>query len=122
MPAPVYRHLDVRGALFGISVLEWAPLLLVAWLGMVAHRPNQGLLAAAVMYAALRLAEYGRPEGFVRHLIAWRQRQAMSAGRLSAAARSRAPQFPFAEYECAELRRVQEEMAASRRQGGDDHE
>jgi hypothetical protein len=99
MPAPVYRHLDVRGALFGISVLEWAPLLFAAWFGMVLDHPNQGVLVAAVLYVCLRVLGHGRPEGFLRHTIAWRRRRASSGGRLSAAARARSPQFPLAEYE-----------------------
>ena len=99
MRAPVYRHLDARGGLFGLSVLEWAPILFIAWFGMVEDRPNQGVLLAAAVYAALRGVGHGRPDGFLRHLLLWHRRRWAGGGRLSPAARSRAPQFPFAEYE-----------------------
>ncbi len=111
MRTPVYRHLDVRGALFGLSVLEWAPLLFIAWVGMLEDRPNQGVLAAAALYVCLRVVGHGRAEGFLRHFLLWRRRQAVSSGRLSAMARARSPQFLFAEYEaCPEPRGLAEEM------------
>ena len=100
MRTPVYRHLGAKSGLFGLSVLEWAPLLLVAWAGMAIDRPNSGVLLAALAYAGLRAASQGRSEGFVQHFLLWRTRQAKAGGRLSAAARGHAPRFPFADYGC----------------------
>ena len=96
MRTPVYRHLDARGGLFGLSVLEWAPILFIAWFGMALDRPNQGVLVGTALYAGLRLVGHGRPNGFLQALLSWRWRQSQSGGRLSAAARGRAPRFPFA--------------------------
>ena len=99
MRTPVYRHLGARGGILGVSPIGWMPVLLVAWLGMLEDRPNQGVLAAAGLYVVLRVAGHGRPDGFLQHLVQWRWRRARSGGRLSAAARSRAPQFPHAGYD-----------------------
>jgi hypothetical protein len=104
MRTPVYRHLDARGGLFGLSVLEWAPILFIAWSGMALDRPNQGVLIAVAVYAGLRVVGHGRPDGFLQAFVSWRWRQGESGGRLSAAARGRAPRFPFAEYEFRDVR------------------
>ena len=104
MRTPVYRHLDARGGLFGLSVLEWAPILFIAWFGMALDRPNQGVLVAAAVYAGLRLVGHGRPDGFLQAFLSWRWRQSQSGGRLSAASRAVAPRFPFADYEFRDVR------------------
>jgi hypothetical protein len=118
MHAPVYRHLDLRGALFGISVLEWAPLLVTVWVGNRIDRPNYGVLVAVALYAGLRLAALGRAEGFVRDFITWRRRQTSCGGRLSAIERARVPEFPFAEYECPELEMLEAAEPVSLPAGG----
>ncbi len=103
MLAPVYRHLDARGGVFGLSALEWAPVLLVAWVGMARDRPNLGVLAAVALYAGLRLVSQGRPENHLQHLLTWRLRRGRSGGRLSAAARVHGRRFPFGPYAYREV-------------------
>jgi hypothetical protein len=96
--APVYRHLDSRSGLLGLTAVEWGPVLLVFWLGLVENSPNVGLALAGALYSAVRAATRGRPDGFVQHLAQWWLRRRYAAGRISAAARARAPRFPFATY------------------------
>jgi hypothetical protein len=110
MRAPVYRHLGTRGGLLGLTVAEWGPVLLVLWLGMACRHPNVGVVLAAAVYAALRAAAQGRPEGFLEHVTLWAIRRRFTGGRLSAAARGWAPRFPFAPYACGKG------TAASRRE------
>ena len=98
MRAAVYRHLDTRSGLLGLSAVEWGPVLLVFWLGLVNERPNLGLAGAIALYLAAGAATRGRPDGFLQHWILWHLRQRASGGRLSAVARASAPRFPFASY------------------------
>jgi hypothetical protein len=101
--APVYRHLDVKSGLLGLSIIEWTPMLLVFWLALVANRPNLGLLLVVAGYFALRAATRGRPEAFLEHTVLWLFRRGVAGGRLSAAARGSAPRFPFAPYACRDV-------------------
>ena len=98
MRAPVYRHLDTRSGLLGLSAVEWGPVLLVFWFGMASERPNLGLAGAIALYLALAAATRGRPDAFLQHWLLWHLRQRTCDGRLSAAARARTPRFPFAAY------------------------
>jgi hypothetical protein len=101
--APVYRHLDVKSGLLGLSIIEWTPMLLAFWFALVANRPNLGLLLVVAGYFALRAATRGRPESFLEHTVLWLFRRRVSGGRLSAAARASAPRFPFAPYACRDV-------------------
>ena len=67
-------------------------------------------LAAVALHArtremgTLRALGYGRAPGFLQHWVSWRARQVLSGGRLSAAARGRAPRFPFGPYQDRDVR------------------
>jgi len=99
MRAPVYRHLDAKGSLLGLAFpSEWAVVLCAAWLGSALGTPNAGAAAGLAIYAALRVAGHGRPEGHLRHRVTWGIRRAAAGGRLSAAARSTSPRFPWASH------------------------
>ena len=98
MRAPIFRHLDARSGLLGLGAIEWGPVLLVFWAGLAQGSPNVGLALAAGAYCALRALTRGRPDRFLQHLAQWELRRRLAGGRLSAAARSRIPRFPFAPY------------------------
>jgi hypothetical protein len=100
MTAPVYRHLDSRSTFLGLAFpMEWVGVLGAAWLGTALGAPNVGAGAGGALFLILRIAGAGKPEGHIQHWVLWRIRQARSGGRLCAAARARAPRFPFGPYE-----------------------
>jgi hypothetical protein len=100
MRAAVYRNLEARSTFLGLTFpAEWMLVLLAGWGGTTVGAPNIGAGAGLAIYLVLRIAGYGRPEGYLQHWTAWRIRQACTGGRLSAAARSPAPRFPFGAYE-----------------------
>ncbi len=95
MLAPVYRHLDAPSTFLGLAFpMEWLAGLGAGWLGTAAGAPNVGAGVALAIYLVIRISARGRPEGHLQHLLQWRVRHAIASGRLSAAARGRAPRFP----------------------------
>ena len=95
MLAPVYRHLDAPSTFLGLAFpMEWLAVLGAGWLGTAAGAPNVGAVVALAIYLVIRISAQGRPEGHLQHLLQWRVRHAIASGRLSAAARGRAPRFP----------------------------
>lgn len=100
MRAPVYRNLDSRSTFLGLVFpTEWMAVLGAGWLGTALGAPNVGAAAGLAIYLVIRIAGYGRPEGHLQHWVAWRLRQRMAAGRLTAAARAPLPRFPFGPYD-----------------------
>ncbi len=100
MFAPVYRHLDAPSTFLGLAFpTEWLAVLGAGWLGTALGAPNVGAGAALGIYSVIRVAAHGRPEGHLQHWAQGRVRQSVLGGRLSMAARSRAPRFPFCGYE-----------------------
>jgi hypothetical protein len=99
MRAPVYRHIEGRSTIGGLSLNGFIALLGVALAAIQWLPLGSSLLAICGTYAALRLAASGRPPQFWQHLAVWRVRQLAAGGRLSAAARCRSPQFPFGPYQ-----------------------
>jgi hypothetical protein len=99
MFAPVYRHLDAPSTFLGLAFpMEWLAVLGAGWVGTALGAPNVGAAAALGIYLVIRIAGHGRAEGHLQHWLQWRVRQAVSVGRLSAAARARSPRFPFGPY------------------------
>lgn len=99
MYAPVYRHLDAPSTFLGLAFpMEWLAVLGAGWLGTALEAPNVGAAVALAIYLVIRISARGRPEGHLQHLLQWQVRQAVAAGRLSAAARARAPRFPHAPH------------------------
>jgi hypothetical protein len=95
MRAPVYRHLEARQSLAGVSLQGFLALLAVA-LGAIQLLPFlPSVLAVAAAYLVLRLAGHGRPPQYWQHFVIWTARQWTTGGRLSAAARASTPPFPF---------------------------
>ena len=106
MRAPVYRNAEARSTLLGLSFpTEVLLVLAVFWASMLSLDPTLAALTTLTFYVALRVVSYGRAEAFVQHWVNWRLRQAVSGGRLSAAARCRTPRFPFGRYQSRDLRR-----------------
>ena len=99
MFAPVYRHLDAPSTFLGLAFpMEWLVVLGAGWAGTALEAPNVGAGVALAIYLAIRISARGRPEGYLQHWLQWRVRQAVVAGRLSAAARGGAPRFPHAQH------------------------
>ncbi len=99
MDAPVYRHAESRATLLGLNfptdffvvvVLSYLWLLLLA---PAALRPRGGRNAPGDGAAQPRPASQYWP-----HWLAFQLRKRLYGGHLSAAARSRAPQFPHGPY------------------------
>jgi len=96
MRAPVYRNIEAQSTLLGLAFpTEVAVVLGSFWGSMLLLPAGLALLATAAVYTAVRVVGYGRPPLFLQHYLAWRLRGLLGGGRLSAAARSPAPQFPF---------------------------
>src|SRR2546428_13533402 len=95
-PAPVYRHLDAKNRLLGLSLGQAFAIGAVAFLALTALSPIGAAVVTGTAYAVIRLALRGRPDGFVRHWTWWMARRVLGDRRLSGHARCRAPRFPYA--------------------------
>lgn len=98
MRAPVYRNIEAKSTVAGLSLPGFLLLLAVCYGAIALLSFAQSLGAMAGTYALLRLLGVGRPELYWQHLVLWHVRQRSSGGRWSAAARARQPRFPFGEY------------------------
>lgn len=96
--APVYRHLDAKNRLFGLSLGQAFAVAAVAFFALTALSPLGATAFTAATYAAIRIGLRGRPEGCVRHWSWWMARRLLANGRLSGQARSGAPRFPYAPH------------------------
>jgi hypothetical protein len=99
MRAAIYRSLDAKNTMLGLSFpTEFVLVLACWWAGMLCIGAGIGSLGAIAVYIGIRALNYGRAEGFVQHYLQWKVRQVMTGGRLCAAARvpaRRAKRFPF---------------------------
>jgi len=104
--APVYRSLESRSSVLGLSFpTEFSIVLCAWWAGMLAIGAISGLLLALTTYVLVRALGYGRSEGFVQHWLQWQLRRYVYRGRLSAGARvapPRARRFAYGRYRSAQ--------------------
>ena len=98
MRAPVYRNIETPNTILGLSFPFELLFVLVVFYATVRLSIGLCLLGTLVTYVAVRVVNYGRAPGFLQHWAAWRLRQLLAGGRLSAAARAACPRFPFARY------------------------
>src|SRR5438874_12732177 len=99
MPAArVYRHLDAKNRLLGLSLGQAFAVGAVAFLALSLLSPLAAAIAAAAAYALIRVGLRRRAEGFVRHWTWWTARRVLARGHLSAKARSHTPRFPHAPH------------------------
>lgn len=111
MRAPVYRSLEARNTVLGLTFpTEFTVALCAWWAGMLAAGAFVGSGIAVAAYVLIRIANYGRAEGFVQHFLQFKVRQIVSGGRLSAAARVRPGRTPW--FPHGESRYVGEDLAA----------
>ncbi len=109
MRAPVYRSLEAKNTVLGLAFpTEFTVVLSAWWAGMISAGAFIGSGIAVAAYVLIRVANYGRAEGFVQHFLQFKVRGLVTGRRLSAAARvgpSRAPTFPHGEcgYEGQDL-------------------
>ena len=96
--APVYRHLDAKNRLLGLSLGQAFAVGAVAFLALTALSPVGAAIVSGTAYAVIRLALRGRPDAFVRHWTWWTARRVLGNGRLSGHARCRTPRFPYAPH------------------------
>jgi hypothetical protein len=102
MEAPVYRHAELRATLFGLNFPgDFFFVLVASYLWLMVLRPLPFLLAVALTHGSVALLTTGRPPQHWQHWLAFHMRRCLHGGELSAAARSRAPQFPFGPYRSA---------------------
>jgi len=98
----VYRSLEAKNTVLGLAFpTEFTVVLSAWWAGMIVAGAFIGSGIAVAAYVLMRVANYGRAEGFVQHFLQFKVRQLVSGGRLSAAVRvcaGRAPKFPHGEY------------------------
>jgi hypothetical protein len=106
MDAPVYRHAELRTTLLGLNFPgDFFFVVVASYLWLMLLRPLAFLLAVLSTHAAVALLNSGRPPQHWRHWVAFHLRRLLYRGETSAAARSRAPQFPFGPYRrCADAR------------------
>src|SRR3954468_19672192 len=97
-PAPVYRHLDAKNRLFGLSLGQAFAVGAVAFVALSALSPVGASIVTIAAYAIIRLALRGRADGFVRNWTWWTVRHLLGRGRLHAHARCRTPRFPHAPH------------------------
>lgn len=101
MMAPVYRNLEQRSTMFGLTmpfetgVVLALPFLLMGPLGC---GPFVTVACVVGVWGIIQLVNHGRAPGFLQHFAVWQIRRRVFGGRVSAAARSKRPQFPFGEY------------------------
>ncbi|MGO9829688.1 MAG: hypothetical protein ACLPJH_06070 [Myxococcaceae bacterium] len=106
MDAPVYRHADARATLLGLNFpVDFFVVVVASYLWLMVLRPLAFLLATASTHAAVALLNRGRPPQHWAHSLSFQLRRLLFAGELSAAARSRAPQFPFGPYRSGDASR-----------------
>ncbi len=100
MRAPVYRNIEATSTVLGLAFPTEA-LVMMAFgsLAVLILPPLFSAISSLAVYAAIRLVNRGRAPAFVQHFIAWKARQLLSRGHLSAAARARCPKFPFGIYQ-----------------------
>ena len=96
--APVYRHLDARNHLFGLSLGQAFAVGAVAFLALTALSPIGAAIVTGTAYAVIRLALRGRADAFVRYWTWWKARRVLGDGRLSGHARCRTPRYPYAPH------------------------
>lgn len=96
MRAPVYRHVEAQSTIAGLTLTSFAGLLGVTFAAIRFLSFGGSVLAVSATYLTVRLAGRGKPPMFWQHWLVWHLRQRRFAGRLSAAARSKTPRFPFA--------------------------
>jgi hypothetical protein len=94
--APVYRHLDAKNRLFGLSLGQAFAVGAVVFLALSVLSPIAAAIAGATAYAVIRIGLRRRADGFVRHWTWWTARRVLAQGHLSAKARSHTPRFPYA--------------------------
>ena len=96
--APVYRHLDAKNRLLGLSLGQAFAVAAVAFLALTARSPIAAAIVTGTAYAVVRLALRGRPDAFVRHWTWWMARRVLGDRRLSTHARCCTPRFPYAPH------------------------
>jgi len=103
--APVFRNIESRNTLLGLTFPFEVAFVLVIFYATIRVSPLTCSVATLATYIAVRVVNYGRAPGFLQHWVVWQARQLRSGGLLSAAARVRAPRFPFAPYQFREVAR-----------------
>ena len=99
MDAPVYRHADGRQTLLGLSFPgDFFVVVVASYVWLVLLPPAGFLLAAGATHASIALLNFKKPPQHWAHWLGFHLRRVLYGGHLSAAARSRAPQFPFGPY------------------------
>ena len=99
MPAAlVYRYLDAKNRLLGLTLGQAFAVGAVTFLGLTVLSPIGAAGVSGSAYVIIRLALRGRPDGFVRHWTWWTARRVLADGRLSSQARCRTPGFPYAPH------------------------
>lgn len=99
MDAPVYRHAELRATLLGLNFPgDFFFVVVASYLWLMVLKPLAFLAAVAGTHGAVALLNSGRPPQHWQHWSAFHLRRLLYRGEMSAAARSRARQFPFGPY------------------------
>jgi len=93
--APVYRNVEAKNTIAGVSMTGFILLLGCAYPFIASLPPGSAILAMSVVYVLMRVAGHGRPAMFWQHFFVWKMRECIAGRRLSAAARASTPRFPF---------------------------
>jgi hypothetical protein len=99
MDAPVYRHAESRATLLGLNFpTDFFVVVVLSYLWLLLLAPAPSVLAAIGTHLGMALLNHGRPPQYWPHWLAFHVRRRLYRGHLSAAARSRAPQFSHGPY------------------------
>ena len=99
MDAPVYRHAEGRATLLGLNFpIDFFVVVVASYVWLLLLPPAASLLAAAGTHLTMALLNQGQPPQYWPHWLEFHLRRRLFGGLLSAAARSRAPQFPHGRY------------------------
>ena len=98
MRAPVFRNIETRNTLLGLTFPFEVVFVLVIFYATVRVSPLACVVATLIAYVAVRVVNYGRAPGFLQHWVVWQVRRGRTAGLLSAASRARCPRFPFGRH------------------------
>jgi hypothetical protein len=104
MRAPVYRNIEAQNTFLGLTFpTEVGVLMGGVWGLLLTMAFSTALVGSIALYVGIRVLMYGRPPLFLRHWVGRALRRALSAGRLSAAARAKSPKFPYGPYQSRDL-------------------
>src|SRR5260370_39516370 len=96
MRAPVFRNIETRNTLLGLTFPFEVVFVLVVFYATVRVSPLACAATTLAAYVAVRVVNYGRAPGFLHHWGVWQARRGPPPRLLRARAPARCPPLPLA--------------------------